>query len=277
MALNNYKILYIGTFGKNSTEKHIADELERQGCKVYKFSKNEDSRLALNVSKKVDLVMFSKLPPRWKLFMDKVETKTCCWIFDVYPFNERTLDEQQFRADIVYSTGGVEDSKILRQAIDEPQKQMFNYDKIYDIVFVGSIYGEHRAKLDEFLLQNYAGRYYQIGDKNEIRGTDLNHILGQTKIVVGDSYPKDYYWSNRVYEITGRGGFLLHPHVKGMDDEWIDKKHLAYYNYKDFDDLKEKIDYYLENEEEREQIRKQGFNHCPTYKKRIQELLCNLY
>ncbi len=64
--------------------------------------------------------------------------------------------------------------------------------------------------------------------------------------------------------MTGRGGFLIHPFIRDL------------YSYiPQFDRGKEKeiIEYYLEHEKEREELRKIQFERCPTYDDRIKELL----
>ena len=74
----------------------------------------------------------------------------------------------------------------------------------------------------------------------------------------------------------GRGGFTIYPDIKGLSNYFKDVKHLAYYRHGDFDNLKKKIDYYLENESEREKIRLTGHEECKknhTYVKRWQTIL----
>lgn len=82
--------------------------------------------------------------------------------------------------------------------------------------------------------------------------------------------------SDRVYETLGRGGFLIHPWIDGMELEFQDCEHLVYYEYGDFAGLKAKIDYYLEAHEERECIRSAGHEyvkrHC-TYMHRMAAIL----
>ena len=76
---------------------------------------------------------------------------------------------------------------------------------------------------------------------------------------IGFDYP--YYWSDRVYETLGRGGFIIHPRIKGMEDDFEDKKHLVFYEFGDFEQLKREIDFYLEADDLREEIRRQGHEH----------------
>lgn len=137
-----------------------------------------------------------------------------------------------------------------------------------DIIFVGSRKyhpeWKYREQLISWLENNYINRFehYGSGGIKNVRGKELNRLYWNTKIVIGDSlcinYDYPYYWSDRVYETLGRGGFMIHPYIKGMEEEFQNKKHLVFYEYGNFDQLKELIEYYLENEKEREEIRIAG-------------------
>lgn len=156
-----------------------------------------------------------------------------------------------------------------------------------DVVFVGQRNyhpeWDYRPKLVDWLAATYGDRFTRIaGDTpaGTTRGHHLNRLYASSKVVVGDSlclgfdYPD--YWSDRVYETLGRGGFLIHPHVKGMERHFKDGEHLVFYEYGDFEQLQFLIDYYLENPAEREVIRRQGHEHVKashTYTQRWQQIL----
>jgi hypothetical protein len=158
-----------------------------------------------------------------------------------------------------------------------------------DVIFVGSKKyhpeWQYRPQLIDWLTETYKDRFshYGNGGLPSIRGTKLNKLYWATKIVVGDTlcinfkYPD--YWSDRVYETMGRGGFIIHPYISGMEREFEDKKHLVFYEYGNFNQLKELIDYYLEHDEEREAIRKAGHQLVKnkyTYKNRWAAILKEL-
>jgi len=164
-----------------------------------------------------------------------------------------------------------------------------DYTKRHDIVFVGSKKyhpeWEYRPKLIDWLHDTYGERFehYGNGGLPGLRGAKLNKLYSSTKIVIGDTlclgfkYPD--YWSDRVYETMGRGGFIIHPYIQGMEREFEDKKHLVFYEYGNFKQLKELIDYYLKNDSEREAIRKSGHELVKqnyTYKNRWQQILKEL-
>ncbi|MGA1047807.1 MAG: glycosyltransferase, partial [Minisyncoccia bacterium] len=133
--------------------------------------------------------------------------------------------------------------------------------------------------------KTYAGRFehYGSGGYKNIRGIDLNKLYWNTKIAIGDTLCIDFkypdYWSDRVYETMGRGGFIIHPYVSGMEREFEDKKHLVFYEYGNFEQMKQLIDYYLEHDEEREAIRIAGHELVKqkyTYKNRWEHILKEL-
>jgi spore maturation protein CgeB len=77
----------------------------------------------------------------------------------------------------------------------------------------------------------------------------------------------------------GRGGFIIHPYVSGMEKEFTDREHLVFYEYKNFKQLKELIDYYLKHDDERESIRLAGHELVKnnyTYKNRWNYILSEL-
>jgi hypothetical protein len=161
--------------------------------------------------------------------------------------------------------------------------------KILDVIFVGSK-GYHqewpyRPKLVNWLQSTYKKRFRHYGRDGlkSIRGAELNSVYAATKVVVGDTlcpnfnYPS--YWSDRIYETLGRGGFLIHPYIPGLEKEFKDKEHVVFYQYNNFEQLNELIDYYLEHEEEREAIRQAGHLHVKqnyTYKNRWEQILKEL-
>lgn len=68
----------------------------------------------------------------------------------------------------------------------------------------------------------------------------------------------------------------LETAIKGMQEDFEDGKHLVFYKFGDFDDLKSKIDYYLEHDDEREKIRLAGHEHVKanhTYRQRWEAII----
>lgn len=154
----------------------------------------------------------------------------------------------------------------------------------HDIIFVGSR-GYHpeypfRPLLIDFLRDTYGNRFGHYGNDGigVMRGHDLNVLYASAKIAVGDSCfgGRLNYVSDRYYETRGRGGFLLHPHVNGVDKVGVASYGGASHDSKNLESLKSVIDYYLEDEKERELMRLRGFEwvkNNETYTQRAQEML----
>lgn len=248
--MGKLKFGYYGNFStSHQTEVYIAEALEKAGHKVIRIDRNDTNLIDC------DYVLFAKLFKNDIILKARKQgIPSVCWVFD--PFRAYWgYNFLYFKADIVITTDGDDKFHTIRQAVHKPEKIMIEGEKIYDIIFVGSQWYKERKEMIKRIKPKVI---------TNTRGLALNKILGQTKIVLGDSYPASNYWSNRIYEVTGRGGFLIHPKVEGLP------------NYiPQFERGKEKrlINYYLEHEEEREIIRKIQFDNCPTYDDRIQELL----
>lgn len=160
----------------------------------------------------------------------------------------------------------------------------------FDVIFVGSRGYHHewpyRPQLIDWLQANYGHRFAHWGGDGlgTIRSGDLNRLYASAKVVVGDTlcqgfdYP--YYVSDRVYETVGRGGFLIHPYIKGMEEEFVDGQHLVLYKYGEFDDLKQKIDRYLVDHVDRDRIRLAGHQLVRdnyTYTQRLGQIFSEVF
>lgn len=104
---------------------------------------------------------------------------------------------------------------------------------------------------------------------------DLADLIARHKIVVAPDGPiTDLYWSNRVYNVLGFGGFLLHPWCAGLANEYKDGEEIVYYRSRD--DLHDKIAYYLDRPNERRAISSNGLCRTlreHTYRHRCERLI----
>lgn len=157
---------------------------------------------------------------------------------------------------------------------------------LHDVIFVGSraYHPEwsYRPKLVNWLEQTYGARFAHYGNdgRRALRGEELNRLYRTAKVVVGDSlclgFKHPDYFSDRVTETMGRGGFLIHPEIPGMPKLFKDGTQITYYQFGDFKGLKEKIDYYVENYAAREALRLKAHLNVKehhTYHNRISKLL----
>jgi glycosyl transferase family 1 len=157
----------------------------------------------------------------------------------------------------------------------------------HDIVFVGGgveyMHKEwdYRGLLIRWIQNTYGDRFVKYGHPQRwLRGKELNQLYASSKIVIGDTLCKDftdsYYYSDRAFETTGRGGFLLHPYIPGITDHFVDRKEAVFYSYGNFQQLERLINYYLEHEDERRAIQLAGHERTKTtssYTQRMNQML----
>lgn len=195
--------------------------------------------------------------------------------------------EYQFMAD--YSPEAVElykkhnlNAHYLKAGVVERDCYLAAPDPVrfpHEIVFVGSkgYHSEYpeRPALIEFLHRTYGDRFGHYGNDGirVVRGHDLNVLYASAKIAVGDSCfgGRPNYVSDRYYETRGRGGFLIHPEIQGVDAVGV-----GFYNPRDLNHLKSVIDLYLEHGELREKMRLDALEHVKkheTYTNRAEQML----
>lgn len=296
------KVAYIGSFKRIYDEEGIARSLEALGVTVHRF---EEWAMELETIDEIvdlnpDFVLFAKLkmPPfiREGLIskLKDSKIKSVCWIPDLYFGLGReyriVMKDPIFRADIVCTPDGGHNARfekhgvnhrVLRQGIYHEEVVLGEKKPLpYEIVFVGTENPEYpyRTRLMRFLGKTYGDKFEWVGRDNphQVRTKDLADLYASVKIVIGDAVFSPRYWSNRVYETIGRGGFMIHPKINGLEEEFEYYKHFVPYTYGDFEGLVEKINYFLEHDNEREQIRLAGFEHCKnnyTLIHRCKELL----
>lgn len=289
------KLAIIGKFRRLHDEEYIARSFEMIGVEVLRV---EERSLTHQICEEIDqfnpdYVMWTKLsvaePVKVREHMRKY--KTICWVFDLYIGYQREYrltTHPAFTADYVFTTdGGHQDEfrtlginhQCVRQGIWKEEAFLFPKTPSKDVIFVGSenILNSGRMKQISFVEHNFPQfKWYGRADTNEVRGTALNELYAKTAIVIGDSVYSPNYWSNRVVETLGRGGFLIHQEVEGLKEEY---PHLVTYKPGDFQDLKEKIDYYLANEDERVNIVNLNFEWVKenyTMDKKCKELISKL-
>jgi hypothetical protein len=118
------------------------------------------------------------------------------------------------------------------------------YQKRY-YVFVGSnvptIHGEHRTRLLDSARKRNPQRFRHFGRAVKVYGGELNKVYASARVVLGDSAPADYYWSDRVPNTLGRGGVLAYPRTLGLEEQGFDDSNMILYDRFDFAPMWERI------------------------------------
>mgnify|MGYP003655247075 CR=1 FL=1 len=210
-----------------------------------------------------DLYHYPYLMPNQNRFAE-ITNKIGLWSSDVV-----FSPEGGEHSDAFYSKCGIKQYTV-RQAPYHETVGISNIEDISDIttkevplLFVGTAYTNgdgFRQFLLKFLEEQYGEKFMLMGHtaEHQVRESRLSSLIAQSKIIIGESTYFPGYWSNRLYESIGRGGFTLHPYVAGIEDEFVDGEECVYFSRWNFKELKEKIDYYLDEPEERNRIINNG-------------------
>ena len=186
-----------------------------------------------------------------------------------------------------------------------------NLDKIYDVTFIGLPHGNRREWITNIINSGiklkywgyrwkeiptniffkgfwffpkripYLKKLYQktinhIKNSTRISQKDMIKVYNQTKINLNlslSSNKKTIEIKGRNFEIPGCGSFLLTNYAPHLEEYYKIGKELVC--FEDLEDLKEKINYYLKNEEEREKIALAGYLRTlndHTYERRFTEI-----
>lgn len=304
------KVTYIGNFNYGyCTEVHIAKTLRNLGVEVQQLQEDQLQVGELfDLASDSDVLLYTRtwdVAGRGKMIrtfraLEKQGVVTASYHLDLYLGikREASLNGDPFWAtQFVFTPDGDPASQerfeklgiahhFIRPGVFKsecvPGRLRRRWRK--DVVFVGTVDGYHnewpyRKQLHDWLKETYGSKYGKHGHpESVVRGQALNDLYASATVVVGDTlcpnFTKPYYWSDRVYETVGRGGFLIHPFIEGLDDEFRDGEHLRFYDYGDFDNLKSIIDHYRAKPREAREIAMQGQQHvienC-TYDDRLKE------
>jgi hypothetical protein len=144
-----------------------------------------------------------------------------------------------------------------------------------DIIFLGNVYHEDqnfpltgfRNDMVDFLKKEYGDKFKVYGNGWKYNDGNLMYREGKEaecyrscKIGINVShFDLDRYTSDRMFRIMGSGSFCLTKWYPGIEKDFIDGEHLRI--WKNFEELKTLIDYYLINNEERNSIAQKGQKH----------------
>ncbi len=310
------KVLYIGNFTVDySTESHLAKTFELLGHTVTRLQENQTRTEQIQeLGILSDLVIWSHTHG-WRItgrlsisnLMRNLKRRgvpTVAYHLDLWLGLERQRDLRRdeywlvehfftvdkLMADLLNKNPAMPTGHYLPAGVYAPEAKQGNKLKKYahDVVFVGSknyhSQWQYRQQLIDWLELTYGDRFALYGQhgKGIIRGQALNDLYASAKVVIGDTlcinYNYPYYLSDRLFETIGRGGFIIHPYIKGIEDLYTDKE-LVTYSFNDFNGLRESIDYYIDHDKEREQIRKDAYKRTVadhTYTSRVQTIINTL-
>lgn len=142
------------------------------------------------------------------------------------------------------------------------------------ILFVGSYRGggAGRESFVSEMQQHYSDDF---GVVQRTHGRALADVIASTQIVVAPDHPAtDRYWSNRVFNTLGFGGFLLHPRCKELETMYEDRQEIVFYDSRP--ELHELIEHYSRHPDVRRVIAKFGYEQTlqeHLYRHRVEQLV----
>jgi len=231
-----------------------------------------------------DLIIFGHAELITKETFEYIKKKKIPMIFwyNDLPFPKYFNEIKHYFSHIL-ATAYTNDSYFLPNLVHksiETNKSFLNKIWANDLLFSGR-YDKERSKLISFIKNNIHCNYRFIGDtkKSVIIGNDYFQEITNSKICLNHNrdFTLKYKWftSDRLMHILGNGSFALStPIINGED---FFENNLEYYS--SLEELRYKIEYFLENSKKR--LEKAKWLHARVHKlfnaKRIGEYIINLY
>ena len=267
------KILHVAVFTPQSTNVWQADGFEELGHEVIRYDYRamakrygsigrDDHLMSVCRKESPDFSLFSKCNKMNANVVKKCRKvgKTVLWYMDdVYNMNAELKEKMKYSDYIFCSTNtAVEEGKKycknvyrLQGGYDSNIHKPIDVPKIRDVAFIGG-------------MRPYRNKFKAGWDFDVINGVyneAHSKVVSETKINL--SFTEGRGVSNRIYKLMAAGGFVLTMPYDSMYDDFTPGK--------DFDtfstpqEMKEKIVYYLEHEEERERIASYGYEAVKQY------------
>lgn len=202
------------------------------------------------------------------------------WQFNHVFFNQKRAYEEflQEHPKLVYATLT---PHWLPHAAEPQAYPHFEIIKKYDVCFIGHFQdvknynGFSRVDALDRLFKEFPNFYWGTRNPQKPEANmfeDASRKFCQSKIVFNVSITDDI--NMRVFETLSSGSFLLTNNLPTLGELFKDGKHLVTYN--SLDEMVQKAHYYIEHDDEREQIAQAGheeFMRNHTYAHRIQQIL----
>lgn len=188
-----------------------------------------------------------------------------------------------------YHKIGVKNVILTQWACNHRIFKRLNLPKIFNVSFIGQAYGLRSKFLKKLEKSGVNVEHWGYGSKNgRVSTEEMVKIINQSKINLnfsGSYVNKFKFWERRRdqikarnFEIPGCGGFQLASYIAEINKYLtIDKDIVC---YKSYDELYDKIVYYLQNESERENIALSGYNKIlaeHTYEIRFQNIFNRIF
>jgi len=257
------RVLFVGDFSQYSTNISQAQAFERIGCEVHHYDFRQaikDLEGTEDVEREIecihksfqpDITLFSKCNELLDSIMDNCGSSwKVLWYMDPVNVNFNPCREKMRKADVVYCNiykafqhaERFSNAHHLQEGFDPLVDRLQpDHEKLYDVSFIGGLHNDRKDYLEYFdHLTAYGEDHARAVDSSKI---NLNFTDGGA--------------SDRVYKIMAAGGFLLTQPWANMEADFEIGHDLDVFN--DTYELRSRIDYYLNHEDERKAIAANGY------------------
>jgi len=156
----------------------------------------------------------------------------------------------------------------LPHACDELLHASSKTEKLYDIAFVGHINSKIHTKREK-MIQLIRSKFSSIKIIGGVFLNEMADVYAQSKIVFNCSLNNDI--NMRLFEGCCSGSLVVTDYIQDLEH-----LNLHVVNYTDEFDLEYKLNWYLENDAEREKVAKLGQQEAlreHTYMKRMEQMI----
>ena len=302
------KICYLGN--KRApwcTEVHVAKSLEELGHEVVFLQESETSNeQILEATRNADVFLLTHTWGWQTIDLETLKKLPCPSVYyhlDLVkgiPDRESRVDDSPwYRCSFVFMPDG--DPISVKWFRDKGVNYHYSPPAVYgggcyladpveelkqDVIFVGARYERYhqswiyRKTLIEKLEQQYGSRFTVYEHSTQMREEKLNSLYASCKVAVGDSFcpgfDRKYYVSDRLFEPAGRYCAQVFPRIYGIWDYFDENKEILTYDWHNWADLFNKIDWLIDHNEERIAMRNAAAERVKrehTYKTRLKNAL----
>lgn len=283
LNLEKIKVLFIGVFNAHSTNLSQGESLRAVGCNVIEYDyRNRAQNLGSSGLRDQELIkVFDKEVPDLTIFAKcnnisddvvKIISKksiTCMWYCDPFPMGGWPNIASKIKIchfSCLDKAKAVNAAKAITnhayhvcEGYDSKRDVPFNLEKNFDVSFIGNLKKDgRREKLNQ--LKKQLTNICSISIFQSAYGDEHAKIVSQSNINI--NLCTRNCASDRVYKILAAGGFLLTDNWVGRSDMFKDNQMAI---FKNADDLKKKIKYFINNKIARDEIAKNGYEAVKPY------------
>ena len=271
------KVLFVGVFDStrkstntsqllcfNSLAHHVVGYNYRERAELVGREARDQEIIDLVKSRDFDLVVYSKCNiVSERVFIENSKrAKTCLWFMDPLVSYDQEMRTKTSLVDyfccdkenvLTEALTINKNSFHIFEGFDSSVDKPHDIEKQIDVGFIGNVYGDRKS--------NIASIQHPVSIRNNAYGAEHAKTVSKTKINL--NFCTSAGASDRVYKIMASKGFLLSDDWDGREKYFKDKEELVI--FKDIEDLNKKINYFLKNEKEREEIASRGYKSVQKF------------